>query len=198
MKQTRRGWYQAAFSSLILLSAITLFGCQSAVRSMGMGPPMGSPADVADSQDLWGALKKANLVGPQAEKSKPYMGSPPHGAVLEMLHQKITVSGHSGLAIVKRNYGGPGVSINSVDADRAKYLKAVTVMYKREAGYDSEDKDWFWAKYKPDGSLHVKEKMGMEIPLAGRVAKGKPEGCISCHQGAPGGDFVFAGGIQAR
>jgi len=198
MKQTRRGWHQAAFSSLILLSAVTLYGCQSAVRSMGMGPPMGSPEDVSDSQNVWSALKKANLVGPQAEKSKPYMGSPPHGAVLEILHQKITVNGHTGLAIVKRNYGGPGVSINSVDADRAKYLKAVTVMYKREAGYDSEDKDWFWAKYKPDGSLHVKEKMGMEIPLAGRVAKGMPEGCISCHQGAPGGDFVFAGDIQAR
>ena len=126
------------------------------------------------------------------------MGTPPHGKVLETLHKQITVNGHTGMAIVKRNYGGPDVSIGNVDANRAKYLKAVTVMYKREAGYDAEDKDWFWAKYTPDGGLHVKEKMGMKIRLAGRVAKGKPEGCISCHQGAPGGDFVFANDIQTR
>jgi len=165
---------------------------------MGMGPPMGSAEDVADSQALWSALRQAHLVGAWAEKSKPYMGTPPHGKVLETLHQQITVNGHTGVAIVKRNYGGPGVSVSSVDANRTKYLKAVTVMYKRETGYDPEDKDWFWAKYTPDGGLHVKEKMGMEIKLAGRVAKGKPEGCISCHRGAPGGDFVFASDIQSR
>ena len=27
--------------------------------------------------------------------------------------------------------------------------------------------------------------------LVGRVAKGKPAGCIACHGGAPRGDFVF-------
>ncbi len=198
MKITRKGWRKVAFSSLTLLSAVSLYGCQSTMRTMGMGPPMGSSTDVADSQDLWNALQKARLVGPQAEKSRPYMGTPPHGKVLETLHKQITVNGHTGMAIVKRNYGGPDVSIGNVDANRAKYLKAVTVMYKREAGYDAEDKDWFWAKYTPDGGLHVKEKMGMKIRLAGRVAKGKPEGCISCHQGAPGGDFVFANDIQTR
>jgi len=157
---------------------------------------MGSPDDVSDSQALWKALARADLVGPAAIKDKPYKGTPPHGKVLEILHKNITVNGHTGVAIVKRNYGGPGVSIGAVKADRPHYLKAVTVMYKREAGYDSEDKDWFWAKYKPDGSLHVKEKMGMKIQLAGRVAKGKPEGCISCHRGAPGGDFVFAANLK--
>ena len=198
MKLVNMGWYKVVFSSLTLLSALTLYGCQSTVRTMGMGPPMGSPEDIADSQALWDALQKAQLVGARAENSKPYMGSPPHGKVLETLHQQITVNGHTGLAIVKRNYGGPGVSISSVDANRAKYLKAVTVMYKRETGYDPENKDWFWAKYTPDGGLHVKEKMGMKIQLAGRIAKNQPEGCISCHQGAPDGDFVFARDIQSR
>ncbi|TCK17716.1 cytochrome P460 [Thiogranum longum] len=198
MKLTRKGWRSVAFPLLTLLGAVTLYGCQTTMQTMGMGPPMGSSTDVADSQDLWKALQSAHLVGPQAEKSSPYMGTPPHGKVLETLHQQISVNGHSGIAIVKRNYNGPDVSISNVDANRAKYLKAVTVMFKREAGYDPEDKDWFWAKYTPDGGLHVKEKMGMKIKLAGRVAKGKPEGCISCHRGAPGGDFVFANGIQVR
>jgi len=198
MKQTRTAWCKIVVSSAALLGVVSLYGCQSMMHSVGMGPPMGSSEDVTDSQDLWRALSKAHMVGPQAAKSVPYTGTPPHGKVLEIAHQQITVNGHTGLAIVKMNYGGPGVSINSVNADRAKYLKAVTVMYKRAAGYDPEDKDWFWAKYKPDGSLHTMEKMGMEIQLAGRVAKGKPEGCISCHQGAPGGDFIFAKDVQSR
>ncbi|HEC29972.1 MAG TPA: hypothetical protein ENI65_10340 [Gammaproteobacteria bacterium] len=196
MKHAKKDWHKIAIPSLALLGTLTLFGCQSMIRAVGMGPPMGSGQDIADSQDLWNTLERAQLVGANARKSNPYMGSPPHGKVLETLHQHITVNGHNGMAIVKRNYGGPGVSINSVDANRSKYLKAITVMFKREAGYDTKDKDWFWAKYKPNGSLHIKEKMGMKIKLAGRVAKGQPEGCISCHRGAPGGDFVFAGGIH--
>ena len=166
-------------------------------QTMGM-VPMGSKQDVADADQLWAALKRANLAGPRAQKGTPYKGQPPHGMILEVLTGNITVGGHTGLAIVKRNYGGPGVSTESVGSDPNKYLKAVTVMYKREKGYDDEDKNWFWAKYKPDGSLHVKPKMGMEIALAGRVAKGKPEGCISCHMGAPGGDYVFSDKISVR
>jgi hypothetical protein len=39
-----------------------------------------------------------------------------------------------------------------------------------------------------DGSV-LKNPKGMS--LAGRVAKGMPQGCIACHTGAPGGDMVF-------
>ena len=60
-------------------------------------------------------------------------------------------------------------------------------MLKRP-GYDPDNKDWFWAKYLPDGSLD-KNPAGMQ--LAGMVAKGKPAGCIACHTAAPGGDMVF-------
>ena len=196
MMMTNHGWYKIALPLVALLGLVSLSACQSTMRTMGMGPPMGSSEDIADSQALWKALASADLVGPGARDGNPYRGTPPHGKVLELLHQKVTLNGHTGLAIVKRNYGGPGVSINSVKANRGRYLKAITVMFKREAGYDTEDKDWFWAKYKPDGSLHVMKKMGMEIQLAGRVAKGKPQGCISCHRGAPGGDFVFANSLK--
>ena len=61
-------------------------------------------------------------------------------------------------------------------------------MFRREKGYDADNKDWFWAKYKPDGSLDTNPK-GMQ--LAGRVAKGAAQGCIACHKAAPGGDLVF-------
>jgi hypothetical protein len=180
----------------VMITTIALAGCQSMMSGMGM-IPMGSGTDQEDAANLWAVLKQDNLVGSNMARARVYPGTPPHGKILETLHKNVTVDGHTGIAIIKRNYAGPGVSVDSVKANPEKYLKAVTVMFKREAGYDPEDKDWFWAKYKPDGSLHIKEKMGMDIPLAGRVAKGKDEGCISCHKGAPGGDFIFAQDISA-
>ncbi len=60
-------------------------------------------------------------------------------------------------------------------------------MYKRK-GYDADNQDWFWAKFKPDGSLHTNPK---GVKLAGRIAKGMEMGCIACHSAAPGGDMVF-------
>mgnify|MGYP005847786013 CR=1 FL=1 len=179
----------------------SLAGCNSVgqpmARTMGM-IPMGSDQDVADADQLWAALEKENLVGSNGQKVTPYKGVQPHGEILEFLHKNITVNGHTGLALVKRNYRGSDVSVENVDADRNKYLKGVTVMYKREDGYDNENKNWFWAKYTPDGGLHVKKQMGMHIAIAGRVAKGKDEGCISCHRAAQGGDYVFSNKISIR
>jgi len=179
-----------------ILTMTTLTGCQSMMNGMGM-IPMGSGTDQEDAANLWSALKQDKLVGDNMIRARVYPGTPPHGKILETLHQRVTVDGHTGIAIIKRNYAGPDVSVAAVKDKPQKYLKAVTVMFKREAGYDPEDKDWFWAKYKPDGSLHSKNKMMMDIALAGRVAKGKSEGCISCHQGAPDGDFVFGQDIPS-
>jgi len=55
-------------------------------------------------------------------------------------------------------------------------------MYQREAGYDEDNKNWFWAKYRPDGSrFHKKIKNGY-IDMAGKISKGKTPsdngGCI--------------------
>ncbi|KPP84625.1 MAG: hypothetical protein HLUCCO07_05865 [Rhodobacteraceae bacterium HLUCCO07] len=63
---------------------------------------------------------------------------------------------------------------------------AHTVMFRREAGYDPDNADWFWVKYLPDGSL---DKNPSGTPLAGRVGKGMDEGCIACHAGVE--DYVF-------
>ncbi|MFK8033377.1 MAG: hypothetical protein AB8B94_04455 [Hyphomicrobiales bacterium] len=45
-------------------------------------------------------------------------------------------------------------------------------MFKREDGYDAENKNWFWVKYFPDASL---DKNPKEMELAGRIAKGNEE-----------------------
>lgn len=150
--------------------------------------PFSGHDSVDYSKDLWAAMTSANLVGENAKNPQPYKGVHPHGAVLTTATSEATVGGHTGKVVVKKNFGGEGVSVDSVASDPAKYLKAVTVMFQREDGYDADNQNWFWAKYTANGGLHKNDK-GMQ--LAGRVAKGKPKGCISCHTAAPGGDYIF-------
>ena len=145
-------------------------------------------ASINYSKDLWSALVKAGLAGSGAKADKPYKGQAPHGAVLETIHADVSVGGHKGKVVVKRNYGGDGVSIDAVMGGRGKFLKAVTIMFKREKGYDADNNDWFWAKYKPDGSLFANPKGMM---LAGRVMKGADKGCIACHTAVKDKDYLF-------
>lgn len=149
--------------------------------------PFGGEEDVSYANNLWQTMVDAGYAGKGGLMSRPYTGQHPHGAILDTIEGQIAVQGKLHQIIVKRNYGGEGVSIANVANDPARYLKAVTVMLKRP-GYDPETKDWFWVKYKPDGNLHT-NPAGMM--LAGKIAKGKPKGCIACHTAAPGGDMMF-------
>jgi len=174
----------------ILLSLTVLLMSLSgyaADKSM-MKAPFGNPDDVTYANALWNEMNKSGL---NKMPATLYVGGPPHGKVREVLEGKI----NGKRVIVKRNYGGEGVSVKSVTGNRSKYLKAITVMAKREAGYDSDNNDWFWAKYKPDGKLHTNPK-GML--LAGRVAKGMKVGCIACHKSASGNDLVFIHNKEAN
>ena len=149
--------------------------------------PFGGDEDVAYSKKLWSTMMDAGFAGKGSIQSRPYTGQHPHGAILDTFEAQIAIDGKLHQILIKRNYGGEGVSIATVSNDPAKYLKAVTVMLKRP-GYDADTQDWFWVKYKADGSLHTNPKGMM---LAGKIAKGKPKGCISCHTAAPGGDMMF-------
>lgn len=131
-------------------------------------PPFGTPDDVKYAAALWKQLTDERLVGKNAITSTPYTGMRPHGAILDTMDSQITVKVHTGDVIVKKNYGGEGVTKEAVANDPDKWLKAVTVMYRREKGFDSNNKDWFWVKYAPDGTV-MKNPKGMS--LAGRVAK---------------------------
>lgn len=151
-------------------------------------PAFGGPDDVAYAKALWTELEKAKLVGGNAMHSNFYVGKEPHGAVLEVFDTDLTVADHTGRVVVKNNYGPAGATPAEVSADPAAHLGAITVMFRRESGYDTDDANWFWAKYLPDGSL---DKNPLEEQLAGRVAKGTDQGCIACHSKAPGGDFLY-------
>ncbi len=144
--------------------------------------PFGDIPDTNYAHRLWEAMTEAQLVGPSAKPSETYIGQHPHGAFLQTLEEVVLVGGNTGPVIVKRNFGGPGVSQGRVDGNPRQYLEAVTVMFKRP-GYDPQNNDWLWVKYRPDGSI---DKTPEGIFLAGRVA-----GCIACHSNAPGGDLVF-------
>ena len=153
-----------------------------------MLPPFGNAEDVNYSKKLWAKMEAKDL---NSTLANLYVGGPPHGPVREVL--EAIIDGKR--VIVKRNFGGEGVSVKSVSQNRAAFLKAITVMAKREDGYDPENGDWFWVKYKPDGSLHTNAK-GMK--LAGKVAKGMDKGCIFCHQSASGNDLVFIHNKEAN
>jgi len=155
--------------------------------SVNAAAPFGGEDDVNYAKNLWQTMVDAGFAGKGGLMSRPYTGQHPHGAILDTIEGQIALKGKLHTIIVKRNYGGEGVSIANVANDPAKYLKAVTVMLKRP-GYDPDDQDWFWVKFKPNGSLHT-NPAGML--LAGKVAKGKPKGCIACHTAAPGGDMLF-------
>lgn len=150
--------------------------------------PFGGPDSVAFANQLWVALQDAGYVGPGRMVSKPYEGRDPHGAVLDTMEGALRVAGRTGTVIVKNNYGGEAISVSAVANDPGQWLKAVTVMFRREAGYDPDNGNWFWGKFAGDGRI---DKNPAGALLVGRVAKGMPKGCIACHRAAPGGDYVF-------
>lgn len=155
---------------------------------LAQSAPFGTEEDAAFAAMLWEVMKANRLAGEGAIRSFPYEGLEPHGLMLETFYTDAEVDGRRGALVVKRNYGPAGVEMDQIMANPEKHLGSVTVMFQREDGYDPDNQNWFWVKYLPDGSLDKNPK-GME--LAGRVAKGADQGCIACHSGAPGEDYLW-------
>jgi hypothetical protein len=159
-------------------------------------PPVGSKADIAYADKVWRVMEAERMVGANAAKQEPFFGgAKPHGMVLELVYRNVKVNNHDGFIVVKKNYDGDGVSVESVTLNRSRYLSSITIMYQRESGYDEDNQNWFWAKYKPDGRLFQKPGEGKITQLAGRIWKGKTKdqnkACIYCHSSAGGGDYIF-------
>jgi len=151
-------------------------------------PMYGGAEDVAYANKIWDTLVEENLAGDNAMDDQPYIGTHPHGAILETTIETITIDGFESMVVTKRSYRGEGVSVASVSDSRDKFLVDITIMFKREKNYDPDNKDWFWAKYETDGTL---SETPNGIPLAGKIGKGKPKGCIACHRKADGDDYLF-------
>ena len=160
----------------------------TASQASAQDAPFGNNEDTSYAEQVWAQMEALKLAGEDAIHSYPYDGLEPHGMMLETFYTTATIDGHTGDLVIKRNYGPEGVSIDEVLLDPEGHLGAVTIMFRREAGYDPDNQNWFWAKYLPDGSLDVNPA---GIQLAGRVAKGAEQGCIACHVAASGDDYIF-------
>ncbi len=185
------------YSSLFLLALVSLTACQTATKKI----PAKNAKDVLFAHKLWQAMERKHLVGSASIPLKPFFGgAKPHGRILEIYNHKLTMGNHKGFLILKRNYNGKGVSIHRVSKNRKKYLTAITIMYQRKAGYDNDNLNMFWAKYKPDGTLFTRTLAGHKMQLAGRLIKGKTradnKGCLYCHASAGGGDYIFYPNIK--
>jgi len=173
----------AAFTAAIAVACeTTRNGDGATVSEVGTTPPFGNETDVSHARSMW----NDELAG--YENWDPYPGfsgwqpgRSPHGKVLRYYINDTAAKNPDnpgdGAIIVKENY-----TSESEDA-----LVAVTVM-KKIKGYDPDNADWFWVKYDSNGNVMTNPK---DMKLAGRVAKGMPQGCISCHANARGGDYLF-------
>jgi hypothetical protein len=136
---------------------------------------------MAEAAELWKMLQDANYQDNWSTvpgKGTLYDGQPPHGAFLSTYLSPEAAEGMNmktgkmpdKAVIVKENY----------KPDQS--LDAITVMYK-QAGFDPEHSDWFWAKFAPDG----------QVQEAGKVA-----GCSACHGAVESNDFIFTFPIAVR
>lgn len=149
----------------------------------------GTAQDNAYAAKLWQVMAADQLVGEQRIRSYPFVGNRPHGSIQDVIVTDAVVDGHRGRLIVKHNYGAKeGLTPQGVHAaGPAQYLEAVTVMFQREAGYDPENQNWFWAEYDPDGRV---------IEYQGKDLSGRSELCIGCHTALGGKDREILNGKQ--
>jgi DNA polymerase III alpha subunit (gram-positive type) len=164
---------------------------EAANAATPMMPPFGSESDVGFAGKIWAAMLDQNLAGADMLRAAPYEGTEPHGMMLELFTTSASIDGREGDLIVKRNFGPVGVTTDQVLENPDQHLAMISVMFRREAGYDEETKNWFWVNFMPDGTV-AKNPNGMS--LAGKIAKGMDVGCIACHVAADGDDFVYSPG----
>ncbi len=178
---------------LIAILMLILSGSDKTAFGLEM---FGSLDDTKFARLLWKTLEQEKMVGENASRLKPFFGgAKPHGMILEVSSGLVRVNGHTGFTVVKKNYNGADVTEARVERDRAKYLTSITVMFQRKKGYDPDNQNWFWSKYKPRGDLFTVEVSGQTKELAGRIVKGQSgganKGCLFCHASAGGGDYIF-------
>jgi hypothetical protein len=176
---------------VLVLTVIGLAFLPLPVQSAGgtaapQAPAYGGAADFTFAVTIWPQLAG---YGNWIMRSDYFPGKSPHGNIVRVYYNMVTLNGVPYHVILKENFsGGDAATPALVAKDPAKYPKTITAMIERERGYDPENRNWFWVKYNADGTLVTDEK---GRPIAGRVAKGETVGCIACHANAKGKDYLF-------
>lgn len=167
--------------------ALALAACSDAAEERVQATPggYGLPADIEYAKQLWTALERDGRIGPSRRVVAPQKGERPHGSVQQIASGDVTVSGHSGRVIVKANHRGNDLTPAQVAQNPNQHLTGYAVMFRREAGYDPTNRDWFWVVFNTDGSVRTwKDKA-----IVGRVDTGNTDGCIGCHRKKGGSDL---------
>lgn len=163
--------------------------CSMAANENSVNQTAGRAIDNAYAQKVWQVLQREKLIGDARMRSYPFVGSRPHGSIQEIIAKEIEVDGVTGRVVVKHNYGAKGgltpKQVYSAQTD--ENYEALTIMFKREAGYDSANNDWFWAEYKKDGSI---------INYNGTDLSGRSSLCLGCHTPLGGADREIMNGNQ--
>ena len=156
-------------AAVILVGLVTACGPSTAVPD----PPPLTAADI-DGERLW-----VRITGETDYRDYPEWpdraglmpGQSPHG-VWHRLYGNPTLFD----ALPRRDARAPeGAILVKENYDNNKNLVALTVMAK-VADFDPDNGDWFWASYRPDGTVNAAGGLG---------------GCISCHEGMRSNDFVI-------
>ncbi|MEM9358964.1 MAG: hypothetical protein AAGB04_22510 [Pseudomonadota bacterium] len=146
----------------------------------------GKKADRILADKLWRSLLASRMVGRNRLNVHAIEGKQPHGAVQQIYAAKVEVNGRIGRAIVKANHRKKGATVQSVYDTPNKFLSGYTVMFENEAGYDPDNRNWFWVHYNVAGKVN---RAANGLAVAGRVGKFSNYGCISCHRKIGGQDF---------
>lgn len=131
---------------------------------------LGSPEDQSEAEGLWDRISGYQSWGqaPGFEGVQPSKSV--HGDFVRVYVNDVVAAD-----LASPGFGSILVKEGFDKADASK-LKALTVMERIE-GYDPENDDWFWARYKPDGTL---------------TDSGQVSNCIKCHRAdAEDFDYVF-------
>ncbi|MCJ8321317.1 MAG: hypothetical protein MJK12_16885 [Colwellia sp.] len=150
----------------------------------------GKAVDNEYAAKVWQYMVINKLEGDGRIRSYPFVGSRPHGSIQEVISTEAIIEGEKGKLIVKHNYGAKEeLTPHKVYSDeQAKNYVALTIMFQREKGYDTNNSDWFWAEYNPDGSI---------INYQGVDLSGRSEMCLGCHTPLGGKDReVLNGGSK--
>jgi hypothetical protein len=139
-------------------------------------PPLALPDTLAAA--VWGYLKAVDYRSSWQRwpgKGEFYPGTQPHGVLLTTYLNPV--------AFEALTAGAPAIPPGSIVV-KENYLPdstliAVTTMYK-VPGYNPGHNDWFFTSQSPSG----------EVEVEGRV-----EGCIACHMGRAGNDYLFTGAV---
>ena len=155
----------ALFITIIILST-----CSKPVENL-MDP---LTADNIDGAALWTRITeeadyKTYSFWPGHEGIQP--GQAPHGVYHKIYINRILADALP----VKNRITAEGTIIVKENLSNEKVVDAITVMAKVK-DYNPEAGDWFWVKYTPQGEV---------------LAEGAPKGCVSCHEGMDGNDYII-------